>query len=166
MKQLLPYRILSFVLLPIAALLSIMILLMLFMTLANPAVLLPLFMIACVVIYVIATFVFLQKGIDQNKICKSSLRDWIRVNAIVSIIFSVLCFTQSIGLLNSPQLLKEQIAQVAIKQPNFPVGSEAMLAKGIKGTLYFMLIFSGILLIHIIYTFRILKVYKHFFSEK
>lgn len=165
MSHFLFYRILSVVLLPIAALLGIMTLCMLLMALTNPAILLPLFMFASVVIYSISSFIFLQKGINKSEACKHSLRDWIRVNAFVSIGFSVICFIQSVGLLNNPIVLNDLIIQTMSRQPDLSNDSQVIIVKAMKGTLYFMLIFSAILLIHIIYTFRMLKIHKHLFKE-
>ena len=166
MKQLLPYRILTFILLPVAALIGLITLLGLFVALANPTVLLPLFILACVVIYIISSFIFLQKGIDQNRVCKASLKDWIRVNAIVSVVFCAMFMFQTVGILSRPDLLNDTLQQAMKAQQNIPAGSEIMVMKAVKGMLYFMMIFSLLLLLHILLTFRALNFYKDLFEEK
>jgi len=167
MKQLLPYRIISFILLPIAAFFGMMVFLLLFIAMANPALLLPLFVFAGVVVYIITSFIFLQKGIDQKKVCKHSLKDLIKVNAIVSIIFGVMALVQSVGILMSPGMQKEVVAQVMLQQQNNPtVFSEQMALKIVMGMLYFMLFFSVLLLTHIFISFRLLKTHAHLFAPK
>src|SRR3954470_1418467 len=95
------YRLLTFILLPIAAILGFLDISLLLLALANPAALLPVFAIACIVIYVFTSFFFLIKGILGGMQCKPSLRDWIRVNAFVSIAFCSLGILEYITLINN-----------------------------------------------------------------
>jgi len=166
MKQLLPYRIITFILLPIAAVFGLFTLIMLLAALANPAILLGVFLFASMVIYVIASFIFLQKGIDKNQLCNHSLKDWIRVNAFVSIVYCVLMLLNSVTLLGSPKLLNDTIHEMLSQQQNLMPLPEATYIRIIKGVFYFLAIYSAILLVHIILTFRVLKAYKHMFAEK
>ncbi|MES2776255.1 MAG: hypothetical protein V4722_18920 [Bacteroidota bacterium] len=166
MKQLFLYRILSFILLPVAALLGIITILMLLAAASNSMLLILAFVFASVVIYTIASFIFLQKGIGQNELCNHSLRDWIRVNAIVSIIFCVFYLLGAAALLSDATLLKNAVKQAMEQQQSSVTISEADFLKVMKGLLYFLLVYSGLLLLHIILTFRLLKTYKHLFKEK
>ena len=69
------YRIFSFLLLPMAILFTMGVLILLRAAFANPAMLFPLFLIACIVIYSFASLNFLIKGIDGNKNLGRSLKD-------------------------------------------------------------------------------------------
>ena len=166
MKILLPYRILSYILLPVAVLIGILTAFMLMVAFANPTLLLVVFLFASVVIYVIASFIFLQKGIDQKQPCKHALKDWIKVNAIVSIIFCVMFLAQSIFLLGNSKLLNEALQQMITQQQSMMVLPEATYFKMLKGVLYFFLIFCSLLLAHIVLSFRILKTYGKMFMPK
>src|SRR3954453_10388601 len=115
------YRILTFILLPIAALMGFIDISLLLMALANPAALLPVFAIACIVIYIFTSLSFLTKGITDGRQCKPSLRDWIRVNAYVSIAFGGLGIIEYITLLKNKNIAAEVIKQ-AMQQQNIPAG--------------------------------------------
>ena len=166
MNQLSVYRVLTFILLPIVAVIGLITVLMLLVAVANPPVFLVVFLFASVDIYVISSFIFLQKGIDQKKMCNHSLRDWIRVNAIVSIVFCVLFLIQSAALLGNPTLLNDAFKQALEQQKELLTAPEETYMKAMKGVLYFFLVFSGLLLVHVIFTFRMLKTYRHMFKEK
>lgn len=166
MKQITLYRILSFILLPIAAVLGLLTVIMLFVALANPPLLLAVFLFASVVIYIITSFIFLQKGIEQKRLCNHSLKEWIKVNAIVSVVFCMLFLMQSVALLSDASLLAEALKQAMAQQKDLMVLPSATYMKIMKGILYFFLIFSGLLLVHIIFTFKVLKAYGSMFRLK
>lgn len=156
------YRILSYLLLPVAFLFGIISLIGLLMGLGNLALLLPVFLTASTTIYIIASFMFLQKGIDGMKPCKPTLRDWIRVNAFVCIFFSVSMLMQSFYLLRNPQMLSEMLDK-AIEMQGSPVPKELMM-KSMKGVLVFMQVLGGLLLVHIFMGFRLIRAYAHVFG--
>src|SRR5437764_1519642 len=102
MKSLLiVYRLLTFILLPIAVIIGIVDITVLSLALATPSALLLVFAIACIVIYVFTSFSFLTNGIIGGRQCKPSLRDWIRVNAFVSIALSSLGIIDYITILSN-----------------------------------------------------------------
>jgi hypothetical protein len=100
------YRIISFILLPVAGILGFFGLFALMAAVANPSFLLGVFMLACIVIYTFCSFSFLSKGILGNRPCKPSLRDWIRVNAFVSLAFAVLSLGQGFAYLGNAAMQK------------------------------------------------------------
>ena len=158
------YRILTFILLPIAAIFGFIDLSLLLMALANPAALLPVFAIACIVIYVFTSLSFLVKGIMGGRKCKPSLRDWIRVNAFVSIAFSGLGIIEYISLLNNKTVLGEVVKQ-AMQQQSVPAGmTSGQLEQILLSFLLFFFIFSVLLIIHIYMTFRLLKQFDYLFK--
>ncbi|HSC54925.1 MAG TPA: hypothetical protein VLC98_14930 [Phnomibacter sp.] len=158
------YKILSFILLPIAAILAAFTAIGLLMALANPAALLPLFMMACSVIYVFTSFSFLQKAIMGNRPVKAKLRDWIRVNAFVAIFVAVLNLTNGIILFTNTAMLKEagEQAMATIKQMNTPFPYD--IIKTMKAVLLFMIAFGAVMVTHILFTFRFIKKYRDYFS--
>jgi len=165
MNPLLPYRIIGFLLFPVTALIGIFVTLAVFIALANPAMLLPIAIAATVVMYVIGSFIFLQKAIDRNQVCKSGLRDFIRVNAIVSIVFCFFCINSGIAMISNPELIRPAIKQMLEQQPGTGVSEDQML-RIVKGFMYVLSVFSILLVVHIFYTFRLLKQYQHMFVEK
>lgn len=167
MKQIILYRILTYILVPVAAFLGFFTVLALFAALVNPAVLIGVFMLACIVIYTFSSLSFLNKGIIKKLPCKPSLRDWIRVNAFVSLLFASLSLFQSASLLSNPVSLQQALDAAISSQPNLPASLTPQLIKSVmSGSLYFMLFLSIILLIHIFFTFRLLPQYKQVFSNK
>lgn len=167
MKVLPLYNILSYILLPFAALFGLIGLIGLLAALANPTALLGVFVMAATVIYTIASFAFLTKGIRQARPCKASLKDWIKVNAFVSIIFSLLILVESLGVIVKPGLLREGLERT-MSMPGFKLPPQVtfeMMLKVMKGFFVFMTFFSTILLIHIAITFRLLKAYHYVFDK-
>ncbi len=55
---------------------------------------------------------FLMNGIVQTKPCKHSLKDWIKVNAYVSIFFVVMCYIQTGMILTQPSVIKTTMGQL------------------------------------------------------
>lgn len=157
------YRIFSYILLIIGCILGIGVLASFFMALANPALLLNVFVGAAVVMYSISSFLFLIQGIDGKKQLKPGMKDFIRVNAFVATFFCVMSIFQSVTVISNPALLNEAISQ-------FPKMNSAkelppdFLLKILKGAMWFMLIYSIILLAHIQISFRLLKQYAHLFG--
>ena len=97
-KQLTVFRILTFILLPIASLFGVMDLMILPSALANPAILLIVFVLAAFVIYTFTSLRFLTKGIDIGRPCKPSLRDWIRVNAFASSFMGIMFLMNALSV--------------------------------------------------------------------
>lgn len=164
------YRILTFILLPFALFLIINIAGSLLISLGNPLMLLSNFILACLPIYIFTSSYFLLFGIFKAKNCKSSLKDWIKINSYISIIFSLLMIIGSAAILlalNNQAMQKELIDKIATQQmsglPNkMPV---AQILQLLKTSVSIMLPFSIILLVHIAFTYRNLKLYKHLFDE-
>lgn len=169
MKGLTFYNILTYILLPFAMLFAFSALSGLVSALANPAALLMVFMFASIAIYSISSYIFLTKGIKQAKPCKASLKDWIKVNAIVSIVFSVLMFICSLVaamVISTPELSNELIKQMVANQPaqmqNLP---PAKLLSMLRVFATIMLPLSIVIGIHVLLTFRLLKTYDYVFDK-
>ncbi|MFL9485710.1 hypothetical protein ACI6Q2_23205 [Chitinophagaceae bacterium LWZ2-11] len=167
MKALPIYRFLTYVLLPIGALLSIVALFALLLALSNITVLLSVFILGSVVIYIFSSFHFLNKGITQLKPCKHSLKDWIKVNGYVSILFAGMCIFNFITIQAHPEAMNDAMTQaMSMQGPNYPQGNQAMMLKAMHAMFYAILVLSIVLIVHITMTFRFLKTYAQLFQQE
>ena len=160
------YRLLTYALLPVAALLGLGALMFLMMALAQPALFLPVFTTAATVIYIVASLIFLQTAIVGNKACKKSLRDWIRVNAFVAIVVAAGSLMQGISLLRDPAVVKameEQYSAMAAQSGNdAPLPFD--MAVLMRAVAWFVIGFAVALITHILLGFRLLKQYAGYFA--
>ena len=78
------YKVLTYILIPIALFLGFIDTLLLMAALINPASLIYVFILACFVIYTFVSFKFFRQGVQNEQPLKKNLKDWIKVNAIVS----------------------------------------------------------------------------------
>jgi hypothetical protein len=159
------YRILSYILIIIAAVLGIAALFALLIALSNPVLLLSVFMLVAVVIYSFSSFLFLVNGIDGNINQKPKLKDFIKVNAYVAIVFSFLNIFQSVTLIMNPAVLNEAISQFSSMQSSKSSLPAGLMLKVMKAAVWFLLFYSIALAIHIQITFRLLKQYNHLFGN-
>jgi len=167
MKQLTIFRILSFILVPIAALFGIMALVTLMTALANPSLLLVAFIFTAFVIYTFTSLSFLVKGIDTGRPLKPGLRDWIRVNAYVAGFMGIMCLMNVVSLLfMSESDLHEFVRKALAAQPNVPpMLNVELFVTVLKIAAWFMGFVSIVLLAHIRINFRLMKLYHHLFQE-
>lgn len=161
------YRVLTYALLPVAALLGLGALMFLMMALAQPALFLPVFTTAATVIYIVASLIFLQTAILGNKACKKSLRDWIRVNAFVAIVVAVGSLMQGITLLRDPAVVKEMVEQynTMAAQSASDVPPPFDMAAVMRGVAWFVIAFAATLTTHILLSFRLLRQYAGYFAR-
>ena len=164
--KLIIYRILSFLLLPMAILFSISVLFLLRTAFANPAMFLPLFLFACIAIYSFTSLNFLIKGIDGKKPLSVSSKDWIKVNAIVSIIFALLMIIQCILFLVRPEMLQEIIAQAKMNAGDDFKMSDAAFESYMHITSYFFLVYAIVLFAHIVLSLHYIKKYRYIFRNE
>ena len=161
MSKHLVYGLLYIILLPFAFMLGLSVLTSLPLALSAPIFLIPVFIMACFVIYTVATLIFYVKAIQQQKACKPSLRDLIRVNAFVVIVPTVLFVLNGVVAVMQPALVNNAINQFKeMQQQPLPVSPQVITAM-----LYALLVFAIVMLIHIIYTFRLLRDYKTAFED-
>ena len=167
MKQLTVYKILTFIQLPFAVIFGLLAVIMFFVALANPVLLLPVFMMVGFTIYAICSAIFLFKGITNNQPCKPSLKDWIKVNAYVSSAMGVMTLINTITLMNTNKAeLRKYAEQMLAMQTVKPQGFDAdAFIKMMSAMSWGLLAFAGILIIHLIFTFAFLKKYQHLFGN-
>lgn len=160
------YRILSFLLLPMAILFSIAVLLLIRAAFANPAMLLPLFLIACIAIYTFTALNFLIRGIDGKRFLGKSSRDWLRVNAFASTVFSLLMIIQCTILLIHPEMLQQITVQAKENAGAEFKMNKAAFENYLRVTCYFFLVYAIVLFAHIILSFQYLKKYAYLFQNE
>lgn len=159
------YRIFSFLLVPVALLFTISVLLFVRAAFANPAMLLPLFIIACVSIYSFAALNFLIKGIDGKKYLGRSSKDWLKVNAIVSIVFSLIMIFQCILFMVQPETLHEIAVQAKQNGGDELKVSLEVFENYLRITSYFFLAYAIVLLIHALLSFKFVRMYNFLFQN-
>lgn len=159
------YRFINYIVLPVAVMIGVNVLFSLLLALTNPALLLVEFILACIPIYAFTANYFYNKGIRLGQPCKPSLKDWIRVNAIVSILFAAFMIIVSLVMvvvLNDPKALKELQEQLAASAPVAIPAAD--LVKALKVYAYFLLPYCTLLLIHIIITLRLVNRHRVVFE--
>ncbi|MFY8128065.1 MAG: hypothetical protein ACOVMM_06785 [Chitinophagaceae bacterium] len=161
------YKILTYILLLPAALLCITVFFSLLMAFANPGALLITFVMACVVIYTVVSFNFLQKVIIQQKTVPNKLKDWLKVNAYVTTFFVFMMVTNIINIFMKPNLMNDLINQMIEQQKNNPnmLVNQAVFYKFVMATFVLFFIYSLLLLIHILCSFKLLKQYNNNFKD-
>lgn len=167
MQQITIYKIFTWFLLPFAVLFGLFALIMFFAGLSNPAILLPVFIMAGFCLYSITSLIFLTKGLQKNEPCRASLKDWIKVNGYVSVSMALMMLFNSVSLIFSKQanikILAEQLlANPAMKTQGL---TPALVIQLLLGMAYSMLILSVVLLIHLTIGFRLLKRYDALFIK-
>jgi hypothetical protein len=160
------YKVLTYILLPIAYLFGLIDVLFFLSALANPATLIFVFVIACLVIYTFTSYKFYKQGILNEQIQKAKLKDWIKVNAYVSLFLCSLFFLNSISILISSNVtLYKFIDDLISQQPNFPKeATPALILSILKIVAGFLFISSAVALLHIRITLRLVKEHLHLFE--
>jgi len=167
-KLIVYYKVASYILIVIAGILSLVDVFSLLIALANPIMLLSVFILTGVIIYSFASFTFFTRSIQNGRQCKPNLKDWIKVNAYVSIAFGLLVIVQNISFFSSPANMNEVLKQVneMQRQMKTPGVATSTIMSTFKTILYFMVVYALLLLAHIFMTFRLLKENNHLFGDK
>lgn len=160
------YKIISYLLIPVAAFLGFATLIALVNALGNAAMLLSVFISGATVLYIFSGFAFLQKGILKQNTCRPGLKDLIKVNAYVAVVFAMMGLIQGIAILLSPGIAKTFVeSMMAMQTAEIKANSQGLM-KIFYGVMYFMIVFSGLLLVHLTISFRFLKQYQYLFSQE
>lgn len=160
------YRILSFLILPMALLFSISFLILITAAFANPPMLLQMFLFACVSIYTYASMNFLFRGIGSGKFLGKSAKDWLRVNGIVSSVYAVLLVTACATLIAKPEMMKDLIAQAKQNAGDELKISDDKLASAATAAIKFIIAYGVVLFIHVGLTFGYMKTYRNLFEKE
>jgi hypothetical protein len=160
------YLVLSYILIPIALFFGFLDSLLVISALANPSALILVFAMACIVIYSFSSFKFLKLGIEREQTLTTKLKDWIKVNAFVSLLMFSLIFLNAVALLlsNDTTLIK-YIDEFLAQQSGLPpeMNSQFVL-KTMRITAYFLFVIGAVGILHIRMTLKLVKEYDYLFE--
>lgn len=148
------YRILSLIINAVAMMLTISLVFSLPMIFSSPVTMLSGFMMIAIILYSFFSFKFHRQVLQQQQVVKKSLKDYIKVNGIVAIIFSINIFISVLFLLNHPDIYVEAVSNLGVELP---------LDK-ITGLFYVMLVYAVSLLVHVLWTFALMKKNQEYFQ--
>ncbi len=157
------YRILSFIINIFSVFVLIMLLIMLPLAIGAPALLLPVFMLACVVLYSWFSTRFRQQILIKQIQVKKSLKDWVKVNGYVALFFSFLNISSSIAVIRNPNMILDSYREM-MKQFGSKMQQEISVST-ITTASYIMLAWVIALAIHILWTFALIKKNDSFFEQ-
>lgn len=86
---------------------------------------------------------------------RKRLKDWIRVNGIVAIVFSLVIIVDVIVLLQNPQVYVDVVKNFGVDVP----------LNKVKAFFWVMLAYGIVLLVHVIWTFTLMKKNKEYFQD-
>jgi hypothetical protein len=160
------YTVLTYILIPIALFFGFLDVLFLMSALANPGALLFVFIIACLVIYTFTSFKFYRQGVQREQSLSKGLKDWIKVNAIVSIFLCSMFCLNAISILGSSNTtLLKYIDEFVMQQPGFPNEITSNLVLTLLKTVSVLFLITGAVgIIHIRITLRLVKQYDYLFE--
>ena len=160
------YLVLSYILLPIALFFGFMDSILLISALANPSAMILVFAMACIVIYSFTSFKFLKLGIEREQVLTSKLKDWIKVNAYVSLLMFCLIFLNAVFILLSNDAilisyLDDVLAQQYDKPPEL---NSLLLLKMLRIAAYFFFVIGAVGILHIRMTLKLVRDNDHLFE--
>ena len=160
------YSFLTFVLLPVAAILGIGCIMALPSAIGSPLALLYLFILISFVLYTFSSFSFFTRGVQNGKPFKASFKDFIKVNGYVAVISSTLIVVFAILFYTLPAF-KTFVADWLVKMQPASAGMDkerlaAIIGRGLVGSAGY----SVLIIIHFIITVQLLKQYGNLFVKK
>lgn len=159
--ELIAYKFLSFLLLPVAALLGFSALATLLTVLVNPSGIIGVAFIGSIAAYIITSFVFIVKCVEGGKEYRPKLVKWITITGSVTLFFFVMIIFGYIIITYNTALLKQAIDQ-AISQTAMPPNMDAStLATALREFFTIMMVLGLVLILHLIMSFRIIPKYKN-----
>ena len=169
MKKLIPvYRVIGYVLIVIAGILSIFDLFSLLMVASNLGILIVVFVLTGVIIYTFACFYFDRNAIQKGKNCKTSLRYMITFTGIVAFVFVAITLWGCINYLIHPDLVNDMSKEMLKSQPSYAAAgiTKDYLIHLFTGMLYVFMVYCVLLLVHLMITPRLLKQYGYLFEDR
>lgn len=148
---------------PIALIFGLMGIIIFFMAIStNPAFLLMAFVLICYTIYSFTSLQFLIKVIIQQNTVRSSLKDWIKVNAYGTAFISIMFLLSALqSFTTSDIILRQQLGNMLEAQPQLGKQiSVDVLFSMFKGVSTFLLIAGSISLTHVFMSFTLLRQYS------
>jgi hypothetical protein len=116
-RKLIIYSFLTFVMLPMSAILGIMAIVILFSAFGNPAAMLDVFILATFVLYSFLFYSFLIRGVQKGIPFKASFKDFIKVNGYAALIVSVLVVFSTAMFFTVPAVKNMVLANLVKSRP-------------------------------------------------
>lgn len=147
MRGLILYRILTVLMNIFCFFICISLVFGLMMVFSNPGLAFGFFMMLCVVLYAWYSNKFLNTVIIRQLPFTKRQKDWLQVNAIVTLIFAVIMVTQSVTFIRNPDLVKAAFEQMPVQSPTSLIYNTSVV----------LLCFALVLLIHVSWTFALIR---------
>lgn len=147
------YKILTYIVAAVAAMLALSLLVSIPLLFSSALTMLSGFMMVSIILYAWFVFKFLRDVVQQQNPVKLKLKDWIKVNGIVCLVFSAIIFLDVVVLLQRPELYAEILKSSTLDIP----------MQSITSAFYVMLVYSVILFIHVLWTFSLMRKHKAYF---
>ena len=168
MKKFTLFRILSYTLLPFAIFFGFMNFFFIASAFANPSIFFLAFLIAGFCIYTFSNLIFLTRHIDTGIHAKSSLKDWIKVNAYATLILGFMFLINALGIFFMPEAtLRTTISKFLDEVPNLPPQMNvSIFIKILRGVSYFLFFFSILTLVQVFMSLKLLKQFAPLFTTE
>jgi len=166
-RKLVFYSFLTFVILPMSAILGVMCIIILWSAFGNPTAMIDVAILATFVLYSFSAFSFLTRGVQNGKPFKASFKDFIKVNGYVALIVSVLVVVTAVLYFTWPAFKNTAITELMKKQAAQPNGFDAvhlnaMLSKVLYGLGSYCILVST----HIIISLQLMRQYGNLFVKQ
>ena len=139
-----------------AAFIAVCAIVLILFSLADPAGLLQVFLLAGVVLYAWYANRFEKTILRDKRTMTKKQKDWLQVNAIVAAVFCLLGISNSIYVYYNPHIVDDLLKQMPLKDTN----PQTVLMNGAT----FLLVLCTLLLVHIIWTYILVRKHKDYFS--
>ena len=164
--KLIVYRLITFILLPIAGINAIGVLGILPTAFGSPMVLILVVIYSTIIVYTFASFIFFIKGVQNGKTLKPTLRDLVKINAYITAAVALIILIIDAFYFISPVQQKavyDNLAKLPSSMNPNNVSKEE-LVHTFRSALIFFGAYSAVLLFHIIITLQLIKKHKALFS--
>ncbi len=131
----------------------------------QPALLLYLFVFLAVLIYTNLTSVFARHVMARGNFLRVRLKDWIKVNAIVTLLFSGIMIVALLYVLPNEQFF-DKLVEMYSGMEGMTDEMMKQLIPSLKMVLGFLALCMALFIVHVVMTFRYLKIFNdHFRNE-
>ena len=156
------YRIFSFIISFFAFFIALALLILVPISLAVPPLWFPVFLFAAIVLYTWFSIKVQRLVFIRHVVVRASLKDWVKVNGYVAIVFSILNIQPMLALLKNPDTyiasMKEAMKQLGPQyQQNFNTHTAVIMS-------VVMIVYLIVLFAHVLWTFALIKKHEEHFQ--
>lgn len=161
------YRGLTYLLALPNAFLALVTIVGVFVSLINPVMLFGMTLFVGTVLYAIFSFIFLQKGVVDNRKCTVKLRKNLRFSSVFSILFCVMNLINCITILSNKSGVDIIIAKLFEENKNLAQANltPEIMSSYLTGTIYVLGIYAALQLLHTLMTYKFTKLYSDIFID-